>query len=72
LLERDALWLFEWGETWTLDHSGTRIVTPGTTVQIVEQYGFAALPPWRSLAWLSRPIELPRVDFDEWQAGADR
>ena len=29
LLERDAQWLFEWGQTWMLDPSGTRVLTPG-------------------------------------------
>jgi hypothetical protein len=67
LLERDALWLFDWGETWTLDHTGTRIVRPGTTVQILERYDFGGSPPWRSLGWLSRPVELPHIAIDEWE-----
>ena len=29
LLERDAQWLYEWGQTWTLDPSGTRVLSPG-------------------------------------------
>jgi hypothetical protein len=61
LLERDAQWLFEWGQTWRLDSSGTRIVTPGTPVLIVGHYDFAAPPPWRSLMWLSGTVQLPPV-----------
>jgi hypothetical protein len=59
LLERDAQWLFEWGQTWVLDLSGTRVLTPGTPVFIVGSYDFDAAPPWRSLKWLSTMVELP-------------
>ena len=50
LLEQDAQWLFDWGETWSLDNSGTRILKPGTPVLIVGTYGFDGAPPWRSPA----------------------
>ena len=53
LLERDAKWLYEWGEQWTLDETKRRIVTPGTPVLIVGEYDFAASPPWVDLAALS-------------------
>ena len=59
LLERDAVWLFGWGDTWTLESGGTRILRPGTPVLIVGAYDFDAPPPWRSLDWLAAPIELP-------------
>ena len=59
LLDRDAQWLFEWGETWVLDPSATRVIKPGTPVLIVGAYDFDAAPPWRSLMWLSQPLELP-------------
>ena len=59
LLERDAEWLYEWGETWVLDSTATRIVTPGTAVFIVGRYDSDAPPPWRSLTWLSTTVELP-------------
>jgi L,D-transpeptidase catalytic domain len=59
LLERDAEWLFAWGEPWTLDDSGTEMVGAGTRVWIIGQYDFNAPPPWRSLTWLSQPVELP-------------
>ncbi len=66
LLERDAQWLFEWGQGWTLDASGTRIVQPGTPVFLIGRYDFDAPPPWRSLAWLAGRLELP-----PWPAGED-
>ena len=60
LLERDAQWLFEWGQSWTLDSTATRVLSPGTSVLIVGRYEFdAAAPPWRSLEWLSATVELP-------------
>lgn len=65
LLERDAQWLFEWGDAWTLDASGTRIVQPGTPVFIIGKYDFTAPPPWRSLAWLAQPVELPPLFVEE-------
>ena len=59
LLERDAQWLFEWGQPWRLDSSGTRVLTAGTPVFLVGRYDFDAPPPWRSLAWLAGTVELP-------------
>jgi hypothetical protein len=59
LLERDAEWLFEWGQSWTLNSSGTRVLTPGTPVFIVGSYDFDAPPPWRSLTWLASTVQLP-------------
>jgi hypothetical protein len=59
LLERDAQWVYEWGQTWVLDPSGTRVLAPGTPVLIVGRYDFDAPPPWRSLRWLSTTMELP-------------
>jgi len=59
LLERDAQWLFEWGQTWTLDSTGTRILQPGTPVFIVGEYGVEGVQPWRSPTWLRQNIALP-------------
>lgn len=58
LLERDAIWLFDWGEGWTLNAAGNRIVKTGTPVEIVGQYDFDADPPWRTPSWLTRIIDL--------------
>jgi hypothetical protein len=65
LLERDAQWLFDWGQTWVLDLSGTRVLMPGTPVFIVGRYDFDAAPPWRSLQWLSTTVELPAASMTD-------
>lgn len=59
LLERDARWLFDWGDGWVLDERGWKAIDPGTPIWIVGQYDFDAPPPWRSLQWLSAGILLP-------------
>jgi hypothetical protein len=48
LVERDAQWLYAWGEGWTLDRSGEPLPGTGTPVHVVGTYDFDALPPWRS------------------------
>jgi hypothetical protein len=61
LLGRDAQWLFEWGEPWTLDRTGQRMIGEGTPVLITGFYDFESPPPWHSPAWLTSPIDLPPV-----------
>jgi L,D-transpeptidase-like protein len=58
LLERDAMWLYEWGEQWTLEADTRRIATPGTPVLIIGTYVYAARPPWVDLANLVQPLAL--------------
>lgn len=65
LLERDARWLFDWGDTWILDTTETRVLTPGTPILIVGEYNFDAPPPWRSLNWLSQRVQLPFAPLTE-------
>jgi hypothetical protein len=65
LLERDAQWLFGWGEEWTLDASRTGVVRVGTPLLIVGAYDFDAPPPWRSRERLAQPVELPSLPFGE-------
>ena len=59
LLERDAQWLFNWGDAWTLDEGGTRVLKAGTPVFIIGEYRFDDDPPWQSLEWLARSVVLP-------------
>jgi hypothetical protein len=66
LLERDAQWLYEWGEPWTLDSTGTRVLQAGTPVFVVGRFDFDAAPPWRSPAWLTRTVELPVPASGSW------
>jgi hypothetical protein len=56
---------FEWGQAWTLDPGGTRVLRPGTPVFIVGRYDFDAPPPWRSLTWLSGTVVLPPASTTE-------
>jgi hypothetical protein len=58
LLARDAIWIHDWGDGWTLDRRG-EIFERGTPLLIVGQYDFDAPPPWRSLEYLSQGIRLP-------------
>lgn len=60
LLERDAIWIYRWGEGWTLD-AAREVVEPGTTLLIAGQYAFGAPPPWPSVAYLAYGIDLPDV-----------
>jgi len=59
LLERDAMWLYEWGEQWVLEPDKRKIATPGTHVLVVGVYDYAAAPPWVALEALGTPIQLP-------------
>jgi hypothetical protein len=58
LLERDATWLYGWGDQWTLDEAKRRVVTPGTPVLIIGEYDYGSPPPWLDLDALSRRVVL--------------
>jgi hypothetical protein len=60
LLTRDAMWIYKWGQSWTLDAKG-QVATPGTPVVILGMYDFGAPPPFRSPEYLARGIALPAV-----------
>lgn len=59
MLERDARWLYGWGEEWTLGTNAWTVERQGTPVVVLGSYDFDAEPPWRSQSWLERGIELP-------------
>jgi lipoprotein-anchoring transpeptidase ErfK/SrfK len=61
LLQRDAEWLYRWGEQWTLDDSHRNVVMPGTRVLILGVYRYDAPPPWVSLEWIALPLTLPET-----------
>jgi len=46
LLERDARWIYEWGEGWELDERGWEVLEDGTPVWILGEYDFDRPPPW--------------------------
>jgi hypothetical protein len=59
LLQRDARWLYGWGEQWQLSADQRTVVTPGTPLAILGVYDFQRPAPWQSLdAWAAR-IVLP-------------
>lgn len=58
LLARDAMWIYQWGASWTLDAQG-QLASPGTPVVILGSYNFTAPPPFRSPDYLARGIILP-------------
>ena len=58
LLARDAMWIYKWGQSWTLDANG-QLVDAGTPVFILGEYDFAAPAPWLSAEFWTRPIALP-------------
>jgi hypothetical protein len=59
LLERDARWIYDWGEGWTLDERGHEVLEPGTPLWILGSYDFASSPPW-----LDQTAPNPAVDVD--------
>ena len=63
LLERDARWLYDWGEGWTLDETEREILEEGTPVWILGDYDFDASPPW-----LDQDTPHPKVSIDEIEA----
>jgi hypothetical protein len=62
LLEDDALWVYEWVETWRVSADGREVLSPGTPVNVFGTYDFDAPPPWRRL-----PVDpaADRVGADE-------
>jgi hypothetical protein len=62
LLERDAIWIFDWGNGWTLGARG-EIIQQGTPLIVSDQYAFGAPPPWRSLDHLAQAINLPELSL---------
>lgn len=63
LLERDAKWLYDWGEGWVLSEDGQQVIEAGTPVFLAGQYDFSSGPPWMSEEWWSNlPITLPIPD----------
>jgi hypothetical protein len=68
LLQRDAQWLFDWGEPWVLDSTGRYVRRPGTPVLIMGAYDFDAPPPWRSLEWLAQTLQLPPFPAEQTTA----
>ena len=61
MLERDAQWLYEWGDSWQLSEDGMGVESEGTPVWVFGPYDYKRKPPWRSNGWLSKPVDLPSI-----------
>ncbi len=59
LLERDAKWLYEWGDEWTLGPRGWKVEDPGTAVLIIGEYDHSRQAPWRTAQFLMAGGRLP-------------
>ena len=58
LLQRDAEWLYGWGEQWKLDPTGRSVLQTGTPVLIQGTFEPKQMP-WLSVEWLAAGIQLP-------------
>jgi len=56
LLLRDAMWLYDWGQQWTLDDQ-RRMTAPGTPVYVLGTYPFGQPAAWLDVH--TPPISLP-------------
>lgn len=61
LLQRDAQWLYDWGQQWKLSADRRAVDAPGTPVLIIGTFAHGKTPPWTSTDWLSRPLDLPAL-----------
>ena len=59
LLERDARWLYDWGEPWELGERLWEVRQYGTPLLILGQYDFHHPAPWHALDWWARGVQLP-------------
>jgi hypothetical protein len=74
LLERDARWLYDWGDQWILDANG-QTAFPGTPVHVLGEAQHGAMPIWTDVERLDEPIELapiPERDRSLFQAAIER
>jgi hypothetical protein len=69
MLERDARWLYDWGESWTLDERGWEVLEEGTPVWILEEYDFDAPPPW--LDPDDPHPSIAAAEIEEWVRGEE-
>jgi hypothetical protein len=61
LLLRDAQWLYEWGDQWSLDDSRREVMMPGTPVVILGTYPFGTPAAWLAIDPAAPVITLPET-----------
>ena len=59
LLQRDAQWIYEWGDQWKLSADKRAVDVPGTPVLVIGAFGHGDPPPWVFLPSLTKPVDLP-------------
>jgi len=59
MLQRDAQWLYGWGDQWKLSEDRRTVDQPGTPVLVIGAFGHGQPGPWTSLPALAALIELP-------------
>jgi hypothetical protein len=62
LLQRDAVWIYNWGEGWVLSPDGQNVLRFGTPILTLGAYDFSAPKPWMDPAWWLTPVALPSMD----------
>ena len=62
LLDRDASWIFDWGEQWDLGPKGWEIRKQGTPVLIVGEYDHDSPAMWRTAGYLEAGGRIPPVE----------
>jgi lipoprotein-anchoring transpeptidase ErfK/SrfK len=61
MLQRDAMWLYAWGEQWKLTEDRRSVDTPGTPVLVIGAFAHGKTPPWTSVDALSSKVVLPEL-----------
>ena len=64
MLQRDAKWIFQWGEGWTVDPDSRSVVGNGTPVLVIGSYDFKKGKPWLKPAWWSTGVSLPEQEIE--------
>ena len=71
LLQRDATWIYDWGEQWELGPRGWRIRRQGTPVLIVGEYDHDRPAPWRTASYLEAGGQIPLAEQEISQTFAE-
>jgi hypothetical protein len=58
MLNRDAQWLFHWGDGWAMGADG-HIYRRGTPLLIVGRYNYDGARPWLDPEWWTTGVTLP-------------
>jgi len=61
LLNRDAKWIYDWGESWVLAEDKHHVEKEGSAVFVMGTYNFKQPPPWLALDWWNQTIPLPET-----------